>query len=118
MEGRNKRRGFRDRRPRNQNKKKKHNRRNERPASRVCNRLWMQRKKCRLGQKQLAYLMGIKSVTLISRYESGEKLPNLVNAIKLELILGSAIRFLFPELWSQLHREILGRQNKQALPLS
>jgi hypothetical protein len=65
----------------------------------------------RLGAKAVARLMGIKSVPLISCYENGQKLPSLINALKLELIYGTASRFLFPDLWSQLHREVMERQH-------
>ena len=82
------------------------------PQPALSNKLWLHRKRSGLGQKQLARLMGLKSVTLISLYERGKKLPNLVNALKLELIFSTASRFLFPELWAQLHGELIKRQER------
>ena len=82
----------------------------KRPQQRWNNRLWTLRKKCHLGQKQVAHLMGLKSVANLSRYERGEKLPGLENALKLEFILGVPIRFLFLEMSNQIQRQVFARR--------
>lgn len=72
----------------------------------------MFRKKRHLGQKQTAFLMGLHSVAYLSRYERGEKLPNLVNAMKLAKALSTSINSLYPELDAQLDREIIARRDR------
>ncbi|MDA2938741.1 helix-turn-helix domain-containing protein [Acidobacteria bacterium AH-259-A15] len=72
----------------------------------------MYRKRMRLGQKQVAYLMGLKSVAHISHYERGLKLPRLENAIKLEVILNVPVSFIFPELTSRVRKEIHAKRKE------
>jgi len=67
----------------------------------------------RLGQKQVACLMGLKSVAHISHYERGLKLPGLENAIKLEVILSVPVSFLFPQLTSRIRKEIHSKRKIQ-----
>jgi transcriptional regulator with XRE-family HTH domain len=70
------------------------------------NKIWAYRKRMRLGQKQVAYLMGMKSVAHVSHYEGGLKLPGLKNALKLEAILSVPVSFIFAGLSSQIRREV------------
>ncbi len=56
--------------------------------------------------------MGLKTVANLSRYERGEKLPKLENALKLEFILGVPIRFIFHELSTQIQKQILTRRER------
>jgi len=88
---------------------------------RLPNKLWLYRKKRDLGQKQVAYLMGLKSVADISRYERSEKYPSLINAISLELALNTPVSSLFPELTSRLHHAMMLRRERlvnKSKPLS
>src|SRR5688572_21774512 len=89
-----------------------HRRSPSRRPARLANKLWKERKKSRLGHKQVAHLMGLKTVANLSRYERGDRLPGLANALKLEFILGVPIRFLFHELWSQVRDEIIERRER------
>jgi len=79
------------------------------------NHIWTIRKKRRLGQKQTAFLMGMKDTAYLSRYESGKKMPGLINAMLLAKALSTSISALFPELDAQLDRIVLARREK--LPL-
>lgn len=80
------------------------------------NRLWQVRRKAGLEQKQVAYLLGHKTISQISRYESGAKTPSLKNALKLELILRVPIADLFPEQYQKGRAEVAERLTKLKLP--
>ena len=76
------------------------------------NNLWTYRKKMGFSQKKTASIMGIKRTNDLSRYEHGAKLPNLVNALKLEIIYRTPVAFLFADLYEGLKKEIRGREEK------
>lgn len=60
------------------------------------NRLLLIRKRRGFGQKQVAILLGHKTIDQISRYERGARLPNLKTALKLQIIYNLPINILFP----------------------
>ena len=78
------------------------------------NRLWIARKRAGYSQKWLRTLLGQKSLSSISEYEHGRKLPPLPVALKLQLIYGTPLAELFPNLQSRLAQEITVA--KQKLP--
>lgn len=78
--------------------------------SQLKNCLRLYRKKQGLSQKQVAYLMGFKATTSISRYEHGAKQPSLDNALKLEIIYHTPVAFLFDGLHWELKHEIQKRR--------
>src|SRR6266566_5536584 len=78
------------------------------------NRLWIARKRVGYSQKWLRTLLGKKSLSSISEYEHGRKLPPLPVALKLQLIYGTPLAELFPNLQSRLAQEITVA--KQRLP--
>jgi len=80
-----------------------------RDLNKVKNNLWTYRKKMGLSQKRAACFAGLKSSDL-SRYENGVKLPNLPNAIKLEIVYRTPVAFLFGELYEELRKEIRKRE--------
>ena len=59
-----------------------------------------------------AYFMGLKRTNALSRYEHGFKLPNLMNALKLEIVYRTPVAFLFRELYEQLRKEIREKEEK------
>ena len=73
------------------------------------NRLWLARKRRGLEQKQVTYLLDHKSTDQLSRYEQGARLPILENALKLEIIYGVPLRFLYKELSTKLEDEVWQR---------
>jgi transcriptional regulator with XRE-family HTH domain len=73
------------------------------------NRLWLARKRRGLEQKQVAYLLGHQGIDQTSRYEQGTRLPSLENALRLEIIYGVPMRFLFKELFSKLEDDVWQR---------
>ena|SRR6266404_6364600 len=70
------------------------------------NRIWLARKRASLEQKQIAYLLGHKGLDQISRYENDKRPPSFENALKLEIILGTPVRLLFPETYQRLRSEV------------
>jgi transcriptional regulator with XRE-family HTH domain len=68
------------------------------------------RGKEKLSQKEVAYLMDLKSSASISRYEEGEKLPSLINALKLAIICDAPVSCLFNDLYRELKKEIQARK--------
>lgn len=65
-----------------------------------------------LSQKGVAYLMHMKRTNDLSRYEHGKRLPNLKNALKLEIVYRTPVAFLFVELYRQLRNEIRRREER------
>ena len=79
------------------------------------NSLWTYRKKMGFSQKRVAHFMGFKRTNDLSRYERGAKLPNLLNALKLEIVYRTPVAFLFRELYEQLRKEIREKEEKLKL---
>src|SRR5262245_7566576 len=68
-------------------------------AQRMSNRytkLRAHRKRSGLTQKELAFLLGGKQHSTISRYEAGDRRPDLRTALAYGLLFESALRDLFP----------------------
>lgn len=82
-------------------------------SQKIKNCLRLYRKKQGLSQKQVAYLMGFKATTSISRYEHGTKQPSLDNALKLEIIYYTPVAFLFDALHRELKQEIQRRREEK-----
>lgn len=70
------------------------------------NHIWKYRKRKRLGQKRIAYLLGHACSTQFSKWESGKILPNLENAFKLAYILDVPVESLFGDLYSDLRKDV------------
>jgi transcriptional regulator with XRE-family HTH domain len=73
---------------------------------RIPNSLRKYRKASGLRQKDVARLLGLKSPSLISRWEKGVSLPKLSNLFKLALIYGTMVDALFMDLRASLREEI------------
>jgi len=84
----------------------------KRNSNKIKNDLWTYRKKMGLSQKRAAYFMGSKGTNHLSRYEHGVKLPNLISALKLEIVYRTPVAFLFRELYERLKKEIREREEK------
>ncbi len=78
----------------------------------IKNYLWTYRKKMGFSQKRAAHFMGFKRTTDLSRYEHGVKLPNLINALRLEIVYRTPVAFLFKNLYERLKGEIRKREEK------
>jgi DNA-binding XRE family transcriptional regulator len=78
-----------------------------RPNNHNLNKLWIARKKVGLGQKSVARLLGHKSTSPISEYETGRILPNLHTAFKLAIIYNTPLPDLYQTLYSQVEQEVV-----------
>ncbi len=70
------------------------------------NHIWKYRKRKRLGQKRIAYLLGHTCSTQFSKWESGKILPSLENALKLAYILDVPVELIFGNLYRDLGRDV------------
>ena len=70
------------------------------------NRLWIARQQAGLRQKSVARLLGHKSTSVISEYETGKLLPSLTTALKLCAIYQMTIRDLYPDLSALIEAEV------------
>ena len=70
------------------------------------NRLWIARKQAGLGQKVVAKLLGHRSRSVVSEYETGRLLPSLRTALKLAKIYNTPINELYPALCSEAGAEV------------
>lgn len=75
----------------------------------IKNRLWSCRKRRRLEQKQVAYLLGQTTPGQVSRYELGTRLPMLETALLLEMIYGAPLRVLYKDLYERLQADLRER---------
>ena len=70
------------------------------------NKLWIVRKRAGYLQKWVAAMLGQRAPSMVSAYEKGSKLPSFETAIKLELVYQIPLSELFPNLYSELAREV------------
>ena|SRR5690349_19117093 len=70
------------------------------------NKLWIARKRAGLGQKSVARLLGHKTTSPISVYETGRLLPGLRTALKLAAIYNTSISELYPSLYREIADEV------------
>ena len=65
-------------------------------------------------QKQLAMLLGLRARKAISEFEQGRRLPGLQTAVLLEIVLGTRLREIYPEMYEHLGMSAVRRED--ALP--
>lgn len=70
------------------------------------NRLVHYRRRMRFTPRQIARLIGHKDSTAVCQFESGARLPSLINAFRLGIILRVPVEFLFPALYDELRERI------------
>jgi len=78
----------------------------------VTNRLWRYRTEHQLSQRRIAVMLGHRKTTQVSRWENGEKIPSLTNALKLGYILKVPVETLFVDLAAGLRGEIDARSSQ------
>jgi DNA-binding XRE family transcriptional regulator len=76
------------------------------PCNHYLNGLWLARKKVGLGQKNVARLLGHKTITAVSEYETGRLLPSLKTARKLAAIYRTPVCNLYAPLYGQIEQEV------------
>jgi DNA-binding XRE family transcriptional regulator len=75
-------------------------------SARQSNHLWIARHNVGLGQKNVARLLGHKSTSTISEYETGRLLPSLPTALRLAVVYDRPITELYPDLYRAIREEI------------
>lgn len=80
------------------------------------NNLDMYRRRMQFSQEQIAHLLGYKDNSVWSKYERGQRLPSLVNALKLAIVLRVPIEFLFHMLHDDLRDQIRADEERLAQP--
>jgi len=63
-----------------------------------------------MKQKEVARILGVKSASMISRWEKGITLPSTENAFKLAAIYRTMVDALYMDYISQLKGEILRKE--------
>ena len=68
----------------------------------IKNRLWQARKQTGLGQKDVAFLLGHHSISQISRWERGKRIPSTIEVLKLSIIYRRLVNDLLREYYEEL----------------
>lgn len=72
------------------------------------NQIRRYRKKRYLRQRDVSELLGLKQPCDIYRWETGQKLPSLRNALKLSAALKCPVELLFLDHYKQIQHEMYG----------
>ena len=68
-----------------------------------------QRRRWGFSQKELAFIIGNKSGTAVSRLEQGRRPPSLAAAFALHILFGADPVEIFPSLFAEIERGVLAR---------
>lgn len=79
------------------------------PSPQLSNYLRSNRKRIALSQGEVAFLLGQKTSSQISRYERFEHLPGLEAALAYEVIFKSPLSEIFGGLYQDIEREVAER---------
>src|SRR5438132_4948129 len=82
------------------------------------NRLLLYRKRMELSQKQVAAILGLKNIAILSHYERGTTRPSLKRALGLEIVYRVPVAFLFPELYEEIREEVREKEDHMGRSLS
>jgi len=74
------------------------------------NDLFFRRSQWGFSQKEVAKLIDLRSVNLLTQYEKAVTLPSLRTALSLEILYRTPIAFLYPTLYMSLRSEIRQRE--------
>jgi len=72
------------------------------------NQIRRYRKKRYLRQRDVSKLLGLKQTCDSYRWEVGQKLPSLLNALKLSAALKCPVELLFAEHFKQIQQDMYG----------
>ena len=81
------------------------------------NRLDFYRRRMTFSTLQVAQLLGHRETSTFREFERGERLPSLINAFRLGIILRVPIEFLFPDLYDSLKQGIRAKEETMAAPV-
>lgn len=68
----------------------------------------------RFTASHVAHLLGHQDATTLSNYERGHRMPSLVNAFRLGIILRVPVEFLYPALYDGLREQIRDQEDHLA----
>lgn len=74
------------------------------------NYLRTERRHARFSQEDIAFLLGSRDGTQVSRYERGRRLPSLETALAYEAILDIPVRELFLGIFQKVDLEVKARR--------
>jgi transcriptional regulator with XRE-family HTH domain len=74
------------------------------------------RRRMRFTTSHVARLLGHQDASTLSDYERGDRLPSLINALRLGIILRVPVEFLFPTLYNGLREKIRSEEQLLAIP--
>ena len=77
----------------------------------IPNRLKRYRRSRGLSQKEVAQILGLKDASMISRWENGQGMPSMLNALKLALLYRIWTDTLYVDLLDALKGEIQNRED-------
>ena len=89
-----------------------------RTPARQLNNLWITRKHAGLGQKTVARLLGHRSTSVISEYETGRLLPSLPTALRLAVVYNRPITELYPDLFRKIREEVQEIRSKRRITIN
>jgi len=76
------------------------------------NQIRRYRQKRDLRQRDVSELLGLRQSCDIYRWETGEKLPSLTNALKLSAALKCPVELLFLDRFRELQQEMYGERKE------
>jgi DNA-binding XRE family transcriptional regulator len=80
------------------------------------NRLDYYRRRNRFTNSHVAHLLGHRNPTTFLAYQRGERLPSLVNALRLGIILRVPIEFIFGALYDDMREAIRAEEERRSQP--
>jgi DNA-binding XRE family transcriptional regulator len=80
------------------------------------NRLEEFRRRMRFSTDYVAHLLEHRRTATYREYERGSRLPALVNAFRLGIIMRVPVEFLFGELYDSLRNQIRAEEERLAQP--
>lgn len=78
----------------------------------ITNHLFRLRRVRGYSQKRLAYLLGLRSSKAISDYERGRRLPPLLTAMLMEIVLGTRLSEIYLDLYRELSLHAVAREDR------
>lgn len=81
------------------------------------NQIETYRRRMLFSTGHVAHLLGHCDTSTYRDYERGDRLPSLINAFRLGVILRVPLEFLFPDLYDSLKKEIRAEEERLAMPV-
>lgn len=79
------------------------------PTTTITMHLKSHRKRSGFSQEEVAFLIGLKAPSAVSRYEQGERQLDLRTAFAYQIVFRSFAHTLLPDLFNDVCRDVTGR---------